>query len=223
MSEQDPVADYDKRMIAEFQATEGESAKPDTRDPWERLDRETPKAHAAFVEYLKLGYSRSLAKLSQRLGRTKQNFEKWSVKYDWVRRAAAYDADQDRIYRDELKQARRDMAHRHAMQAKTLQDFALKSLRAKFGDNLEKILEEGCEDLPAVSEILRYIVEGTKLERVALGEPSDIVEGQITGGNADGDRKPVVPLTYEGRIEQLAQIFETARARASSTATEQQD
>jgi hypothetical protein len=52
---------------------------------------ETPKAYNAFTEYCDLGVDRSLAKLSQKLVKVKQNFNVWSVQHEWQKRVAEYD------------------------------------------------------------------------------------------------------------------------------------
>lgn len=71
------------------------------RQPWERRDGETAKAHAAFLEYLRLGYGqRSIDKAwaqqkgsrSTADGRAPRHWLRWSNEHEWVARADAYDA-----------------------------------------------------------------------------------------------------------------------------------
>lgn len=54
---------------------------------------ETPKAFAAFCDYRDMGPRRSLSKLGRNLGKTKANFEPWSVLFRWVERCEAFDVD----------------------------------------------------------------------------------------------------------------------------------
>lgn len=66
------------------------------RQPWERRPGETQKAHAAFLEYLRLGYGqRSLSKVGERSGKSRgyeRVLQRWSSQHDWTARADAYDA-----------------------------------------------------------------------------------------------------------------------------------
>jgi hypothetical protein len=57
---------------------------------FEQLERESDKAFAAFSLYLSMGAERSLAKTAAKLGRSKVMMEKWSSKFEWPARVAAY-------------------------------------------------------------------------------------------------------------------------------------
>lgn len=62
---------------------------------WDKLERETGKAFAAFILYRDLGPSRTVNLVAQKLGRESKNNKallKWCRENDWVRRAGAYDA-----------------------------------------------------------------------------------------------------------------------------------
>ena len=180
-------------------------------EAWERQPKETSGAWAAFVAYRNLGGSRTLNRAATAIGKTRQHLETWSTRWAWVRRCEEWDREQDRVWHDEMRKARREMARRHAKQAEMLQAVALRTLRAKYGDNLELVTAESLE----ASEILRYFVEAAKIERVALGEPESIVENQINGGPVESDRnlKPLVPITFGGRVEETLALLEAARAR----------
>ena len=45
---------------------------------WERQDGETAQAFQAFAEYRDMGAERSLAKVAQKLGKSKPLMERWS-------------------------------------------------------------------------------------------------------------------------------------------------
>jgi len=70
-------------------------------DAWARRPDESAKAHAACMVYLRLGEGRSIAKAGQAMGRPNRGYQttmfRWSVRYGWVERARAYDAEQDRV------------------------------------------------------------------------------------------------------------------------------
>lgn len=66
---------------------------------WDRRSAsgESPAAHAALLAYLELGPERSLARLSAQLGRPAgyvRHLERWSSRYGWASRAAAWDEHQ---------------------------------------------------------------------------------------------------------------------------------
>lgn len=62
-----------------------------TQAAWHRRRGENAKNYAAFNTYVSAGPARSLAKLASETGRSLTTLERWSVKYQWVERATAYD------------------------------------------------------------------------------------------------------------------------------------
>lgn len=94
----------------------------DSSQLWDRLEAEkTEKAWQAFVAYRDMALPRSLAKLGQSLGCTKQNLETWSSKNNWVDRCRAYDAHRDRIKQDEAADEMRELARRNVTIARSVQ------------------------------------------------------------------------------------------------------
>jgi hypothetical protein len=67
---------------------------------FEQLPRESDKAFAPFSLYLSLGPERSLAKTAAKLGRSKVLMEKWSSKFDWPSRVAAYNSHMALVERE---------------------------------------------------------------------------------------------------------------------------
>src|SRR5947207_3744819 len=59
---------------------------------FEQQPKESEKAFAAFSLYLSMGVKRSLAKTAEKLGRSKVMMEKWSRRWAWSERVAAYNA-----------------------------------------------------------------------------------------------------------------------------------
>ncbi len=59
---------------------------------FEQQPRESDKAFAAFSVYLSQGPERSLAKTAAKLGRSKVLMEKWSRRWAWPERVAAYNS-----------------------------------------------------------------------------------------------------------------------------------
>lgn len=81
-----------------------------TPKPWERGGRSTPTgvpepeswpAYEAFRTYLEMGGGRNLRGVGRKLGKSRQQIEKWSSLNDWVARVDAWDQwlDQERFHR----------------------------------------------------------------------------------------------------------------------------
>src|SRR5579859_202811 len=91
--------------------TEEISEAAATIDAWERQEGESSKAFAAFRHYRDLHESRSVLK-AYRLGTSKAyatapagHWVDWSSKFDWPRRAQAYDAFRERERRKQDEEA----------------------------------------------------------------------------------------------------------------------
>lgn len=141
-----------------------------TRELWEKMPDETPRAFTAFLTYRDLpASSRSiknaviklhgpenvtLSKLSQ--------FGKWSAKYRWVLRASSWDEQLDKTRRIKILEDVLTMNDRHRQIGMKLQGLAITRLNTLKAEDLE------------LSDILRFIEAGTKVERIALGQPTDI-------------------------------------------------
>jgi hypothetical protein len=70
----------------------------------QRLPGESTKAYAAYQCYRDFGASRSLEKVSQECTKSIPLLKRWSAKFEWVKRATEFDAEQERI-REEAQQA----------------------------------------------------------------------------------------------------------------------
>ena len=57
---------------------------------FERRPKESARAFAAFSLYLSLGPDRSLSAVGAKLGKGKRQMEKWSRRWSWAERVAAY-------------------------------------------------------------------------------------------------------------------------------------
>ena len=142
--------------------------------PWEQQSGESSRAYSAFCAYRKLGPRRSLLAAAPAFyGRTtssvQRQLDKWSRAFDWVQRANAWDRHLDAEARETQEAARRDMVQRHLQEALALQSKALERLRALVPQEL------------GPADLLRYIVEAAKLERLALGEPDTVQRHELTG------------------------------------------
>jgi transposase len=55
-----------------------------------RYRGESAQAYEALTTYIVLGPQRSIANAAKRLGKSKSLLERWSSRYEWVKRADAY-------------------------------------------------------------------------------------------------------------------------------------
>ena len=143
----------------------------ETPAPWEQQPGESSRAFGAFAAYRGLGPRRSLraaaeAFSGQASAARERQFDKWSHTFRWVERAAAWDRHLDAQARRAQEEAQREMTERHVKEARALQGKALERLRALRPEELAPL------------EVLRYLVEAAKLERLALGEPETVSEAR---------------------------------------------
>ena len=133
-------------------------------DPWERQLNESTQAFEAFAVYRDMGASRSLAKVSRVLCKSKALMERWSTDHDWVKRVAAWDAEKDRVARETQINDIVEMRKRHAAIAKKMMDTADSAL-----SNINP------NDV-STNEIARLVEIASKLERISRGDVGDVIE-----------------------------------------------
>jgi hypothetical protein len=140
-----------------------------TSEPWERQPDESPKAFEAFTIYRNLGSSRSMAKVAEQLGKSNQLMSRWSRLHGWVRRAEAWDNEQDRLARQEQAIAIKKMRKRHANLAEAMLIKAAKALQRIPDDEVK------------ASDIPRMVETAARLERISRGDVGDVVESRDGG------------------------------------------
>jgi hypothetical protein len=140
-------------------------------DAWERAKGESAKAYAAFCVYRDLGSERSLRKMANEgeCGANVGQLERWSSRWKWVNRAAAYDDELDRQTRRVNEKERKQMVIRHTRISMLAQD--------TITDQLEKLLADVQADpkkrlMP--TELARLMHEAVAIERLSRGEPTEI-------------------------------------------------
>lgn len=144
-------------------------AKANTPEPWERQQGETSRAYEAFCEYRDMGAGRSHAKLGQKLGKNTRTIADWSAKYEWVKRVAAWDEEQDRIARQAQTDEIKKMRKRHADLANAM---LIKAAKA-----LQRIPEDEIKP----SDISKFVETASKLERISRGDVGEVVEERDGG------------------------------------------
>jgi hypothetical protein len=162
--------------------------------PYERQLNESTKAFAAFAAFRDLGPDRSVLKAYRQETGKKQARQPsglwlgWARTHDWHERAAAWDRYVDQEQQRAQVRARKDMAERHAKAAMGLQEKAIRRLMSMQPNDL------------GPGDVLRYLIEAAKLERLARGEPEEIRE----------ERQKVTShheVNLFAQIEQLAAAF----------------
>ena len=153
---------------------------------WERQENETAKPFEAFCIYRDLGPGRSLSQVAKSLGKSDTLMSRWSSEYDWVKRAAAWDHEQDRIARQEQIKEIVDMRKRHAKIAKKALD--------KISVALDSIDPEDMSN----ADIARLMSEASKLERISRGDVGDVIE-ERDGGEAINPVQIYIPDNNRGR------------------------
>lgn len=146
-------------------------ANGNTPEPWERQPEETAKPFEAFCVYRDMGPDRSLSKVAEKLQKSDTLMGRWSRAYDWVKRATAWDAEQDRIARQQQIQEIKKMRKRHAGIAS--------AMLVKAATALQRLPE----DEISASDITRMVDVASKLERISRGDVGDVIE-ERNGGEA---------------------------------------
>jgi hypothetical protein len=162
--------------------------------PWERQSGESAKSYGAFCVFRDIGPRRSHSECCRRFyGEGKANLAQistWSSKFRWVERCRAWDDYLDLQARAEQERLRKEMVQLHAQAA-----------RAAVGKALEAIQQTVPPDLKP-ADIIRWLVEAAKLERVSRGEPETIQEQR---------NETHVHVDIFQEIEQYAAVFESQR------------
>lgn len=151
-----------------------------TPQPWDRSieTRETPTAYRAFMDYCRMGTRRSLRALRERYIEQEVSDESaqkpptiytstlfnWSLRHHWQKRVRLWDAHQEHLKAEEHNQVIADMNRRHAQMGMIAQQKALAKLTSLSADG--KAI--------TVTEATRLMVEGSRTERLARGEPVSI-------------------------------------------------
>ena len=135
---------------------------------WERQDGETAQAFQAFAEYRDMGAERSLAKVAQKLGKSKPLMERWSSRWHWGIRVDAWDDEMDRRSCRELQKGIADMRKNHVDIAKAMLVKALQALQRIPVDEMTP------------QDIAKMVDVAAKLERISRGEATERTEGTQT-------------------------------------------
>jgi len=144
---------------------------------WEKLAEETETNYLWFSRYRDYGNERSIAKVVQKYGKKKSyksQLDKWSSRFRWAERCAAYDAYLDEQKRTTLENERLQMAREHIAVADKTMEAYLRMLNAL---DMEKV------NASAIKGFGEFAV---KTKRDALGV---VEEHKISGDINVTDKK----------------------------------
>lgn len=130
----------------------------DERAPWERQKGESRVAFEAFEVYRDQQGRRSRRTVAAQLAKSQQLMARWQVRWSWVSRVAAYDDEQDRLWREEVARARVDMARRHSQLA-----------RGMLSKITQRIVNMDAEKL-TLSDVEKWLRTAAEVERKAYGD-----------------------------------------------------
>ena len=147
---------------------------------WERQPKESAPAFEAFAMYRDMGVNRSIRKAAQNLNKAVTTLAEWSSKHEWVKRAAAWDAEQDRIARNEMLAEMASTRKRQRKQAQQMQEKGMELLESiSIGD-------------AKLSEVVSLLKAGMEQERIAIGDVGEVIE-ERNGGDAVSPVQIYVP------------------------------
>ncbi len=140
--------------------------------PWEKQKGESKQAFEAFTIYRDLGGKRSLQKVANELSKSHTLMKKWSSRWNWVERAAAWEEELDRQNRLAQIEGRKEMAKRHINEAMLFQQKVLERMRELKSSELTP------------NDMARWFETAVKIERLSRGETTEITK-QEHSGNID--------------------------------------
>ena len=166
--------------------------------PFEQQPRESNKAFAAFSLYLSLGPQRSTREVGQKLGKSEGLMERWSRKFDWPARVAAYGAHLAIVEREAIEAAARSKAAEWSSREEklretewTMHERAIAA--AKRG--LDAYMERD-KVYANLADIARMLEIASKLGRLATGLGTD-------GERRNGDDLPTVRVEVTVALEKI--------------------
>ncbi len=148
--------------------------------------KEITRHRLAFDVYFKLGNKRSIQVLRDALveepaligcqrAPSRRSLDVWSSTFHWQDRLLDLERKAQEQDREDQLQALRDMNERHAKEGLALQQKGVERLHSIPTGEL------------SAGDAVRALIEGVRLERLARGEPTDLIrqEGVVLHGRID--------------------------------------
>ena len=195
--------------------------------PFDQQPRESQRAFAAFSLYLSLGPDRSLSAVGAKLGKGKRQMEKWSRRWSWGERVAAYGTHMAELERGAIER----VAVEKAVEWWQLQEPTRRQawLEAELAIAMVRKARERWEEsgrTPGFEGMARMLELAFKLKQFATGMPSEIKEththvtGQVSVEWEAAIRKAYGVVDVEEIGKQKAESRNEDQRRLTSAATE---
>jgi hypothetical protein len=165
---------------------------------FEKHDRESDKAFAAFSLYLSLGPQRSLAEVAQKLHKSVTMLGRWSAKFDWPARVAAHGAHLAIVEREAIEAAARGKAAEWSSREQKLRETEWAMHEAAIAaakKGLAAYMEKD-KVYANLADIARMLEIASKLGRLATGLGTD-------GERRTGDDLPAMRVEVTVALEKI--------------------
>lgn len=146
------------------------------KNSWDRQSEETDASWSAFVYFRDLGpEARSVGAIARDLGHSTASCHKWSLKFNWRDRVAAWDLHCDQLYQQAHENEVKLMAERHARLAVSMQALGEQRIQQFSADPLLQA------ELTA-RDAIALVDTGVKIEREARSADKEkaVQDGGIT-------------------------------------------
>lgn len=164
------------------------------KGPWERQSKESNQAYEAARLYFEKRIDRSLSSVGKRLGKSQDLMERWSSRWSWVDRAAAYDAHMDQIEQDARESALVTDAAKWAERQRSLKEreFTLAEalltkaeMMLKFPLQTQKVEKDGKMTIinPAdwsLRDAAKLLETASKVARLSAGMVTEKTSNEVT-------------------------------------------
>ena len=149
---------------------------------FEQRPKESAKAFAAFRVYLEMGSQRSLALTAGKVGKSKVLMERWSRRYDWSGRVAAYAAHLASVEREAIEGLAvvKAIEWSKVHEAVRIAEWQRHKKLIALADEMIQRWEANPKKCGTLEGIARVLELASKLGRLAAGMPTEIKEVNTT-------------------------------------------
>ncbi len=140
---------------------------------YERLPNETPKAYHSFAVYRDMGPTRSIQKVGKRLMKNPVALGRLSKKYEWVKRAEAYDLYMDREKMKAWERVALERERKHFESVELFEELGKDALHY-----LKKLLKVKYSRIQAMELIISFMPSYAKAfkEMIDIGRNTQTLE-----------------------------------------------
>ena len=168
---------------------------------WFRQKGESRKAYEAFAIYRDLGAARTLAKVATHLGKSIDLIKCWSARWEWVDRAASFDANEEWERMVSMREQRTQMFMNDAKIARMVKQKVVDRLATLDANELSP------------TQLAHWFEVAVKVERLSLGESTENFDRVIRQGGED-DAALLDAIEEDPDLANAAAKIISARRRA---------